>query len=106
MGEGTLGGYQDIHARPPAFQGLDGRPYSVDVWVDDEPGDDGTYGASLLFVRWEEDGGRPDGHLETGYLVRRKTAAEARTALRKMTLHELKDHLDRLIEGHREPPTW
>jgi hypothetical protein len=106
MSDATLGGYFDLHSRPPGFEGCDGRPYSVDLWVDEEPGDDGTYGASLLFVRWTQDGSKPDGHLETECLVHAATSNEARMALRGMTLLQLKHHLDRLIEADRERPNW
>ena len=27
----TLGGYHALHERPPAFEGIDGLPYTVDV---------------------------------------------------------------------------
>jgi hypothetical protein len=106
MSDATLGGYLDIHSRPPTFEGCDGRSYSVDVWVDQDPGEGGAYGASLLFVRWAQDGTKPDGHLETQCLARARDADEAKAALRTMTLLQLKNHLDRLIETHRELPSW
>ena len=106
MGDATLGGYLDIHSRPPTFEGSDGRPYSVDVWVDDDSGEDGVYGASLLFVRWTQDGTKPDGHLETECLARAGSADEAKAAVRAMSLLQLKHHLDRLIEMRRELPNW
>jgi hypothetical protein len=106
MSDATLGGYLDLHSRPPAFEGSDGRPYSVEIWVDEAPDEDGTYGASLLFVRWAPAADRPEGHLETECLVRAQSATEARGALRDMTLHQIKDHLDRLIETGRGIPNW
>src|SRR5438445_11515442 len=55
----TLGGYQRVHERAPAFGGQDAWSYSVATLVDDAPDPDGRYGAALLFVRWAEAGDRP-----------------------------------------------
>jgi hypothetical protein len=44
----TLGGYQEVHRRPPAFGGADGQAYSVSPFVDDAPDAAGRYGAALL----------------------------------------------------------
>src|SRR2546422_5273682 len=68
--DGTLGGYQRVHERAPAFSGSDGQSYSVGTYVDDAPDAQGRYGAALLFVRWSDAGDRPVGHLETDYLSR------------------------------------
>ncbi len=57
--DGTLGGYEQTHARPPAFAGADGRPYTVAAFVDDAPDSDGRYGAALIFVRWSDGGNGP-----------------------------------------------
>ena len=53
------------HERAAAFEGADGQPYSVGIYVDDEPDEKGRYGAALLFVRWAPSGDRPIGHVET-----------------------------------------
>ena len=96
----TLGGYQRVHQRPPAFGGADGQAYSVSAWVDDAPDATGRYGAALLFVRW--DGGeRPVGHVETDYLAFGRTPDEALAPVLTLTLREVKDHLDRCVAGER-----
>ena len=95
----TLGGYQRVHQRAPAFGGLDGRAYSVSTFVDEEPDAYGRCGAALLFVRWSDAGDRPDGHLETDYLVFGRTPAEALAPVLALTLHEVKAHLDRCIQA-------
>src|SRR5215471_5027410 len=92
--DSTLGGYFKIHERPPAFEGSDGQPYSVALYVDDEPEHDGQFGGALLFVRWSPAGDQPVGHLETDYLVFGKTQAEVDSSLRLLTLHEVKEQLD------------
>lgn len=104
--DSTLGGYLDKHGRPPAFEGADGRAYSAEEFVDEHPGEDGRFGAALLFVRWSESGERPVGHLETPYLVYGSTAEEARTEVRALTLHELKAQLDRAVAESGERPNW
>jgi hypothetical protein len=101
--ESTLGGYAAVHARPAAFEGIDGMPYSVDVLVDDtgEPGA-AAYAAYLLFMRWRRVG-EPgvEGHLETDYLTRGATESAARGALAAMPLAEVKATLDALIRERR-----
>ncbi len=94
--EETLAGYQAIHGRAPAFEGSDGHPYSAGVFSDDDPAADGSYGAALLFIRWSKDN-QPDGHLETDYLARAMDASQAEAALGRLTLGQVKDHLERLI---------
>lgn len=93
--DAILGGYLRKHERAPAFEGSDGAAYSVAVLVDGDV--DGRFGAALLFVRWSEAGDRPVGHLETDYLAFGATEKEAKTAAHALTLHEVKDHLERLI---------
>jgi hypothetical protein len=99
----TLGGYQRVHQRPPAFGGADGRAYSVSTFVDPEPDAGGRYGAALLFIAWEGKAERPVGHLETDYLSFGPTPDLAVAPLLALTLEEVKAQLDRCIEsGKRE----
>ena len=92
----TLAGYQAVHGRPPAFEGSDGRAYSAGIFSDDDPGPDGRYGASLLFIRWSEKQ-EPDGHLESDYLARADDAGAAEAHVGQMRLGDVKQALDRLI---------
>jgi hypothetical protein len=94
MDDATLGGYQQVHGRPPAFGAADGQAYSVDTFADDTAGD-GRYGAALLFVRWGESS--PVGHLETDYLAFGSTPAEALAPVLALTLEEVKAHLDNCV---------
>jgi len=96
----TLGGYQKVHQRPPAFGGADGQAYSVATFVDDAPDAAGRYGAALLFVRWGQ-GERPVGHLETEYLGFGRTPEEAVAPLLALTLQQVKEQLDRCVERGR-----
>ncbi len=104
--DSTLGGYLDAHARPPAFEGRDGRAYSVAIYVDDDPGADGRFGAALLFVRWTAEGDHPEGHVESDYLAFAASAAEAEAALRALSLWDVKIQLDAAIERSRTVPDW
>ena len=106
MDDETLGGYFDRHSRPPAFEGSDGRAYSVAPYVDDAAGPDGRFGAALLFVRWTAAGDHPEGHLETDYLAYGDTPAEAEAALRKLSLWDVKAQLDAVIERRGATPEW
>jgi hypothetical protein len=106
MDDSTLGGYVDKHRRPPAFDGSDGNPYSAEIYVDEEPCEDGRYGAAVLFVRWSVDGSATTGHLETEYLGFGATPDDAGLSLRCLTMYQLKDHLERLIGARKEVPDW
>lgn len=104
--DSTLGGYLDRHERPPAFEGSDGRAYSVALYVDDVPDAAGRFGASLLFVRWTAEGDHPEGHLETDNLAHGATAGEAEVAVRSLSLWEVKAQLEAAIERRRAVPDW
>jgi hypothetical protein len=52
-------------------------------------------------VRWSAAGDRPVGHLETDYLSWSGTPAQALAPLLALSLAEVKQHLDRCIEGRR-----
>ena len=66
-----------VHARPAAFEGADGRSYTVAIETDDTGERARPVGAYLLFVRWG--GEQPDvtGHIETPFLAWGATAEEA-----------------------------
>ncbi len=102
--EVTLGGYMARHGRAAAFGGNDGHAYSVGLYVDDDPDARGRYGAALLFVRWDESGAAPAGHVETDYLAWGRTPAEAEERLRALSLFDVKAALDEAIA--RSPGAW
>jgi hypothetical protein len=95
MDDTTLGGYQQVHGRPPAFGAADGQAYSVATFADDTPSN-GRYGAALLFVRWGGDE-RPVGHLETDYLAFGATPDEALGPVLALTLEQVKAYLDQCV---------
>jgi hypothetical protein len=88
--ESTLGGYIAVHTRPPAFTGVDGGAYTVDVAVDET-------GGYLLFLRWDGEPPTIKGHLESEYLVRGTDESMVRAALDRLPLLDVKTTLDALI---------
>jgi predicted NodU family carbamoyl transferase len=92
-----------MHERPPSFEGPDGRAYSADVFVDDAPGDDGRFGAAIIFVQWSATGDHAVGHLETPYLAFSAAPEEATALIRRLTLHDVKRYLDEAIASAKEP---
>ena len=102
----TLGGYVHTHRCPPAFRGSDGVSYTAEIFVDTDPQESGRFGAAILFIKWSADSAHPDGHLETAYLAHGATPDEAKAAVEGLSLHELKAHLDRLVDARRESPGW
>ena len=104
MSEVTLGGYMAKHERAAAFTGSDGQPYSVGVYLTEEPDERGLYGAALLFVRWSPQGDRPVGHVETDILVWGKSAEEADQRIKLLSLYDVKAALDEAIAAG--PGEW
>jgi hypothetical protein len=92
------------HERAAAFTGSDGQPYSVAIYVEDEPDVRGMYGAALLFVRWSPGGDRPLGHVETETLAWGRTPSEAESRLAALSLYDVKAALDDAIG--KAPPSW
>jgi hypothetical protein len=104
MQEVTLGGYMAKHDRAAAFTGSDGEPYSVGLFIEDEPDPSGRHAASLLFVRWSQSGERPLGHVETGVLAWGRTPEEAEARLLALSLYDVKAALDEAIL--KAPEAW
>lgn len=99
--ESTLGGYIAVHARPPAFGGVDGNSYTVEMLTDttDDLGD--PIGGYLLFVSWGTTNAPTiRGHVESEFLVRGTSEADVRAALGRLPLFDVKRTLDRLLGGH------
>lgn len=98
--ENTIGGYMAVHGRPAAFEGPDGLSYSVAIETDRTGEPERPWGAFLLFLQWKRLGPQGiGGHLETPFLAWGETSAEARAALGRMTLAEVKATLDALVHA-------
>lgn len=98
-----------VHARPAAFEGRDGRSYSVSIETDETGDADAPVGAYLLFVQWSPGEPRVSGHLETDFLERAGTDEEARARVGALPLERVRALLDGLI-AERMPnadrPWW
>lgn len=97
------------HGRPPAFGGSDGAYYSVDTLVTSREEDtdlERGYGGAIMFVQWSGDGAQPVSHVETDYLFQSDDRFQVKAELEKLTLQDLKDLLDRLVEQRGETPDW
>jgi hypothetical protein len=101
--EFTLAGYVAKHERAPAFTGVDGCAYSCAIYLADEPDEAGRFGAALLFVRWDEAGAKPAGHVETDYLAWGSTPAEAEQRIGLLSLYDVKAALDQAIRTQVAP---
>ena len=108
--EHTLGGYMAVHARPAAFEGVDGASYSADIAVDDTGDAAEPVGAYIIFLRWGAGEPRVLGHLESDFLARGRPEDEARAQVGAHSLTETKRLLDELIRASQpaaaERPWW
>ncbi len=99
--ESTLGGYVSIHARPPAFEGVDGVSYTVAALTADTGDGAAPVGGYLLFVRWGSGEPIVRGHVESDFLARGQSEEAVRAVLHRMPLLEVKQTLDSLLGGAR-----
>jgi hypothetical protein len=93
----TLGGYIDKHERPPAFEGEDGQPYTVDIDTEATDDPERPFAAFFVFIRWAATGAGIMEHAESGDVAHGQTEAEARAAARELTLYDVKSELDAAI---------
>ena len=98
----TLGGYMEQHERAAAFGGCDGHAYSCALYLEDEPDAAGRLGGALLFVRWDEAGAAPAGHVETPTLAYGRTKEELEGRLGALSLFDVKAALDEAIRNRPE----
>ena len=88
-----------MHKRPPAFEGIDGLSYSVDILVDATGDPTAPVGAFLFYLQWGRGEPEASGHLETDFLVRGHSEAAVREAVGRMSLLVVKATLDGLIRA-------
>ena len=104
--ERTLGGYMAVHARPAAFEGSDGRSYTVAIETDETGERARPIGAYLLFVRWGGEQPEVTGHLESPFLAGGITADAAMLAGGPLPLHGAQQPPDLVArrKGPAPPP--
>lgn len=99
--DATLGGYFEMHDRPPAFEGSDGHPYTVSLEVERSGDLLRPYAGYLVFPRWAETGVGIVGHVETATLSAGQAEDGVLAALGELTLFEVQDLLERAIASLR-----
>ena len=92
LADSTLGGYLAHHDRPPAFEGLDGHPYTVSLEVEKTPDLTAPFSGYLVFPRWAHTGVGIIGHLETPLLYHGESREKVTSQLEALTLLEV-NHL-------------
>ena len=97
----TLGGYHALHERPPAFEGIDGLPYTVDVDTEATNDPDEPFAAFFVFLRWAATGAGIMDHVESSDVAHGRTAEEARARALELTLFEVRAELDAAIERRK-----
>jgi hypothetical protein len=97
--ESTLGGYVAVHTRPPAFMGVDGASYTVDVAVDETGDAEAPVGGYLLFIQWAGQPPAIAGHLESDFLSLGPSESVVRAQLDRLPLLDVKSTLDALIRA-------
>jgi hypothetical protein len=102
--ESTVGGYALVHSRPPAFEGVDGASYSADVLADETGDPDRPWGGYLFFVRWSAGVPALSGHVESAFLHRAPSEAEALAATGRISLRDAQQILDGLLQAVRSAP--
>ena len=94
----TLGGYLEVHERPPAFEGSDVQPYTVSVEVESVENLAAPYVGYLVFPRWAETGLGIVGHVETPVLWEGRSRDEVRDRAHALHLTEVKRLLDEAVQ--------
>jgi hypothetical protein len=97
----TLGGYWEMHNRPPAFEGVDGQPYTVDIDTEATNQPDRPFAAFFLFIRWAATGAGIMEHTESRDVAYGESAEAARNAALELSLYEVKAELDAAIERRK-----
>lgn len=105
----TLGGYESVHRRPPAFEGCDGHPYTVAIETERSADLRTPVGAYLVFPRWARTGVGVIGHVESPLLWRGSTVTEVTAEAGATPLSRVQDLLNEAIvraqgDGQDEEP--
>ncbi len=94
--DATLGGYIDVHDRPPAFDGADGQPYSVSMEIEQTGDLRRPWLGYLVFPRWAETGLGIVGHVQTPVLATGNRSVVEESIL-GLSLDRVKGLLDEAI---------
>ncbi len=95
--DATLGGYLEVHDRPPAYAGTDGHPYTVSLEVERTTNLRAPFVGYLVFPRWAQTGVGIVGHVETPTLCECASHDEAVRSLGALTLLDVQRLLEDAI---------
>jgi hypothetical protein len=95
--DATLGGYIEVHDRPPAYAGVDGHPYTVSLEIEKTTNLRAPYAGYLVFPRWAQTGVGIVGHVETPTLCECASQDEAMHRLGALTLLDVQRLLTEAI---------
>ncbi len=96
--DSTLGGYFEVHDRPPAFEASDGQPYTVSIEVEQAADLRNPFIGYLVFPRWAGTGLGVVGHVETPILFKGATRDEVSEQAGALPLEEVKALLDEAVQ--------
>ena len=93
----TLGGYFAVHSRPPAFEAVDGQPYTVSIETERTGDLKAPVAGYLVFPRWAATGLGIVGHVETPVLWRGPSRQAVAREAGTLTLHEVQRLLNEAV---------
>ena len=93
----TLGGYLEVHSRPPAFEACDGQAYTVSIETERSADLRAPVAGYLVFPKWAETGLGIVGHVESPLLWRGTTPEEVVAQAGAVTLHEVQRLLNEAV---------
>ena len=93
----TLGGYLEVHSRPPAFEACDGQPYTVSIETERSGDLRAPVAGYLVFPRWAETGLGIVGHVESPLLWRGASRDAVVAQAGAVTLHEVQRLLNEAV---------
>ena len=95
--DSTLGGYMEVHSRPPAFEACDGQPYTVSIETERSGDLRAPVAGYLVFPRWAETGLGIVGHVESPLLWRGPSREAVVGQAGAVPLHEVQRLLDEAV---------
>ena len=98
----TLGGYMKVHTRPPAFEAVDGQPYTVSIETERTGDLRAPVAGYLVFPRWAHTGLGIVGHVESPVLWRGSSRAAVIAAAGAVALHEVQRLLNEAVVRNTE----
>ena len=93
----TLGGYLEVHSRPPAFEACDGQPYTVSIETERSGDLRAPVAGYLVFPRWAETGLGIVGHVESPLLWKGPSRDAVVAQAGAVALHEVQRLLNEAV---------